>query len=52
MIPVYDVNNVTYNLDGIIQNLMRISFGISIVTLTIFLIISLLVWLFRSQKEV
>lgn len=52
MIPVYDVNNLTGNLDEVFQNLMRISFGISIAIITIFLIVSLLVWLFRSQKEI
>ena len=48
VIPIYDVNNVTSNLDGALQNVMRISFGFCVVTLTIFLIISLLVWLFQS----
>lgn len=52
MIPVYDVNNLTGNLDEVFQNLMRISFGISIVILAIFLIVSLLVWLFRSQEKI
>ena len=52
MIPVYDVNNLTGGLDGIFLNLMRISFGISIFIITVFLIVSLLVWLFRSQKKI
>ena len=52
MIPSYDVNNLTGNLDTMFQNMMKIGFGISIVLLTIWIIVSLLIWLFRSQKEV
>lgn len=52
MIPVYEVNNLTGNLDGIFQNLMRVSFGIAIGIISVYLIVSLLVWLFRSQKEI
>lgn len=52
MIPTYDVNNLTGNLDTMLQNMMKIGFGISIVLLTIWIIVSLLIWLFRSQKEV
>ena len=52
MIPTYDVNNLTGNLDTMFQNMMKIGFGISIVLLTIWIIVSLLIWLFRSQKEV
>lgn len=52
MIPTYDVNNLTGNLDTMFQNVMKIGFGISIVLLTIWIIVSLLIWLFRSQKEV
>ncbi len=52
MIPTYDVNNLTGNLDTMFQNMMKIGFGISIVLLTIWIIVSLLIWLFRSQKKV
>ena len=34
------------------QSAMRIGFTIAIVILTLDLIVSLLVWLFRSQKEI
>lgn len=50
MIPVYDVNNLTGNLDMMFQNVMRIGFTITIVITTIWIIASLLIWLFRSQK--
>lgn len=52
MIPTYDVNNLTGNLDSMFQNIMRIGFTISIVLFTIWIIVSLLIWLFRSQKEI
>lgn len=52
MIPTYDVNNLTGNLDIMLQNIMRISFTISIVLLLIWSIISLLIWLFRSQEKI
>ena len=52
MIPTYDVNNITGNLDIMFQNMMRIGFSISMILLTIWTIISLLIWLFRSQKEI
>lgn len=51
MIPTYDVNNLTGNLDIMFQNIMRIGFTISIVLFTIWIIVSLLIWLFRSQKK-
>ena len=52
MIPTYDVNNLTGNLDIMFQNIMRIGFTISIVLFTIWIIVSLLIWLFRSQKVI
>lgn len=52
MIPTYDVNNLTGNLDIIFQNVMRIGFNISIIILTFWTIVSLLIWLFRSQEEI
>lgn len=52
MIPTYDVNNLTGNLDIIFQNVMRIGFNIAITILTFWIIVSLLIWLFRSQEEI
>ena len=52
MIPIYDVNNITGNLDIVFQNTMKICFIASIVLLTIWLISSLFIWLFRSQEKV
>lgn len=49
MIPTYDINNLTGNLDVMFQNVMRVAFTISIILLTIWIILSLLIWLFRSQ---
>ncbi len=51
MIPTYDVNNLTGNLDIMFQNIMRIGFTISIVLFTIWIIVSLLIWLFRAKKK-
>lgn len=52
MIPIYDVNNLTGNLDTMFKNAMQVSFTTTITCLTIWLIVSLLIWLFRSQKEI
>lgn len=52
MIPIYDVNNLTGNLDIMFKNAMQIGFTTTITCLTIWLIVSLLIWLFRSQKEI
>ena len=52
MIPTYDMNSITGNLDTMFQNVMKIGFIISISLLTAWIIVSLLIWLFRSQKEV
>lgn len=52
MIPTYDVNNLTGNLDIMLQNIMKVGFTASIFLLTIWSIISLLIWLFRSQEKV
>lgn len=49
MMPTYDVNNLTGNLDMVFQNIMKIGFIISIILLTIWLVISLLIWRFRSH---
>lgn len=52
MIPTYDVNSITGNLDTMFQNIMKIGFIFSIILLTIWMVVSLTIWLFRSQKEV
>ena len=52
MIPTYDVGNLTGGLDNVFQNVMRIGFTATIVLLTIWMLLSLLIWLFRSQKEI
>ena len=52
MIPTYDLENLTGGLDNVFQNVMRIGFTATIVLLTIWMILSLLIWLFRSQKEI
>jgi len=52
MIPTYDINNLTGNLDVMFQNVMRVAFTISIILLTIWIILSLLIWLFRSQTSI
>ena len=52
MIPTYDIDSITGNLDTMFQNIMKVGFIFSISLLTIWMIVSLLIWLFRSQKEV
>lgn len=52
MIPTYDIESLTGGLDTMFQNIMRIGFIITIILLTLWSIVSLLIWLFRSQKEI
>ena len=52
MIPTYQVENLTGGLDIIFKNIMKVSFLVTIILLTIWIILSLLIWLFRSQKEI
>lgn len=52
MIPTYDVNNLTGNLEVMFQNIMKIGFTFSIALLGIWIIVSLTIWLFRSQKKI
>jgi hypothetical protein len=52
MIPIYEIENITGGLDIMLQNIMRICFTITIILLVIWIIVSLLIWLFRSQKEI
>lgn len=51
MIPTYDVNNLTGNLDTVFQNIMKTGFIIAVVLLTIWIVISLLIWLFGGRKK-
>lgn len=51
MIPTYDVNNLTGNLDIMFQNIMKTGFIIAVVLLTIWIVISLLIWLFGARKK-
>ncbi len=52
MIPIYNVNDLTGGLDIMFQNVMKIGFTIVIIILTIEIILSLLIWLFRSQEKI
>lgn len=52
MIPTYNIDNLTGGLDIMFQNVMRIGFTITIVFLTIWILTSLLIWLFRSQEKI
>ena len=52
MIPTYDVNNLTGNLEVMFKNIMEIGFKFSIALLGIWIIVSLAIWLFRSQKKI
>lgn len=52
MIPTYNIENITGGLDIVFQNVMRIGFTTTIILLTIWIIISLLIWLFRSQEKI
>lgn len=51
MIPVYDVNNLTGNLDKMFQNIMRIGFTISVILTTTWIIVSLLIWFFGAKNK-
>lgn len=51
MIPTYDVNNLTGNLDTVFQNIMKTGFIIAVVLLTIWIVTSLLIWLFGARKK-
>ena len=52
MIPTYQIENLSGGLDAMFQNVMRIGFVVTIILLTIWIVLSLLIWLFRSQKEI
>ncbi len=51
MIPTYDIENLTGGLDIMFQNVMRIGFNVTIILLAIWIILSLLVWLFGAKKK-
>lgn len=52
MIPTYELNDLTGGLDIMFQNAMRIGFTITIILLVVWIILSLLIWLFRSQEKI
>ncbi len=52
MIPTYKIEDLTGGLDIMFQNVMKICFFVALLFLTIWMILNLLIWLFRSQKEV
>ncbi len=51
MIPTYNIENLTGGLDIMFQNVMRIGFTITIILLAIWIIFSLLIWLFGAKKK-
>lgn len=51
MIPVYNIDNLTGGLDIMFQNTMRIGFTVTIILLVIWIIASLLIWLFGAKKK-
>lgn len=51
MIPTYNIENLTGGLDVMFQNVMRIGFTITIILLAIWIIFSLLIWLFGAKKK-
>lgn len=51
MIQTYNIQNITGGLDKVFNNFMRISFTAVIIVLTIWIIISLLIWLFGAKKK-
>lgn len=51
MIPTYNIENLTGGLDIMFQNVMRIGFTITIIILAIWIIVSLLIWLFGAKKK-
>lgn len=51
MLQTYNIQNITGGLDKVFNNFMRISFTAVIILLTIWIIISLLIWLFGAKKK-
>lgn len=51
MIPIYEIDNLTGNLDIVFQNIMKILFIASFVVTTCWIIGSLLIWLFGAKKK-
>ena len=52
MIPTYDIENLTGGLDAMFQNVMKIGFTIAVILLTVWIVASLSIWLFRSQEKI
>ena len=51
MIPTYKLDNLTGGLDIMFQNVMRIGFTVTLVLLTVWMLLSLLIWLFGAKKK-
>lgn len=51
MIQTYNIRNLTGGLDIMFKNVMKISFTVTIIILTIWIIVSLLIWLFGAKKK-
>ena len=51
MIPVYNIDNLTGGLEIMFQNTRRIGFTVTIILLVIWMIASLLIWLFGAKKK-
>ena len=51
MIPIYKIDNLTGNLDGVFQSIMKILFIASSIGTTCWIVGSLLVWLFGAKKK-
>jgi len=52
MIQIYDVNDLTGNLDEIFQSVMKVGFTISISLLAFWSLMSLLIWFFRCKEKI
>ncbi|MCI8518624.1 MAG: hypothetical protein HFJ51_00340 [Clostridia bacterium] len=51
MIPTYNIENLTGGLDIMLQNTMQIGFTASIIILSVWIILSLLIWCFGAKKK-
>ena len=52
MIPTYEIEDLTGGLDITFQNITKICFFVTLLFLTTWIILNLLIWLFRSQKKI
>ncbi len=51
MIPVYNLDNLTGNLDLIFQNIMQGAFIIAISFIVFWTLLSLCIWLFGAKRK-